>query len=471
MESRIADFVTALPEEATRPVGAQTELAKLVEDLALRPMPTGRVHRAWSLGTLSAKIAAGWMTMWIRGAFANEEERARQSNEARLRAALTIFGRMGYMRGAVMKVGQLISNYPDLVPKELAEMLSHLHFEAPPMHYSLLAEHVRHELKGDPEELFGSFETEAFAAASLGQVHRAQTLAGDKLAVKVQYPGIGRTIQADMRNMSVLLSPMLLGSDRDNLMEQYAYVRDMLLLELDYESEARFLEQAREVLADLPDVVVPRVYSELSTDKVLSMERLEGLHLSEWLDTNPSQEERDRIAALLFQSTSRLFFAGKLCWGDPHPGNIMVLEDGRLGLLDFGSCRSFDEHEWDIVTLGVDGYREGGEKLREAMRFACDLSEKQAADPDRMQYLEDYSLWYWEPMENVDEAFDFTDPAYIQHGMKLFGECSQKRYTRAHPVNLYNARFLYGVRVLAHTMKARCYVGRIFQEEIAHAGL
>ena len=471
MEPRIADYITALPEEANRPDSAQTELAKLLEELAMCPIPTGRVHRAWSLGTLSAKIAAGWMTTFVRGAFAGEKEREREQSEARLRAALTIFGRMGYLRGAVMKVGQLISTYPNLVPKELAEMLANLHFEAPPMHYALLAEHVRHELGGDPDDVFESFETHAFAAASLGQVHRARTKSGDELAVKIQYPGIGRTIQADFRNMSLLLGPMLLGGDRDNLIEQYSYVRDMMLLELDYQSEARFLERARTALADIDDVVVPRVYTDLSTGCVLSMERLEGLHLAEWLDTDPSQEERNRIADLLFRSTSRLFFSERLCWGDPHPGNVMVLNDGRLGLLDFGSCRAFDDHEWRIITLGVYGYRGGDEEFAEAMQVACDLNEKQLADSGRMKYIKDYVSWYWEPMDKPDESFDFTDPAYIQRGMELFGEGSRKRYTRSHPVNLYNARFLYGVRALAHMMRAQIFVGRIYEEELKRAGI
>jgi len=470
MDTRIANYVAALPEEAFQVDSAQAELAKLLDDLAVRPIPINRVHRAWSLGTLSARIAAGWMATWVRGTFASEEQRIQQKSEARLRAAFAIFGRMGYLRGAVMKVGQVISTYPDLVPKELAEMLSHLHFEAPSMHYALLAEHVRHELGGEPEEVFESFEREAFAAASLGQVHRATTLSGEALAVKVQYPGIARTIEADFRNLSVLCAPMMLGVDRDNLQAQYCYVRDMLLMELDYESEAAFLERAREALRDVDEVVVPRVYREHSTRRVLSMERLEGLHLSEWLATNPSQAERDRIATLLFRATGRLFFSERLCWGDPHPGNIMILDDGRLGLLDFGSCRAFDDEEWSLIELGVAGYREGGEKLMEAMRVSCDLSEKQAADPDRMRYLEEYAMWYWESMCNEEEAFDFTDPEYIQRGMKLFGEASRKRYTRSHPMNLYNARFLYGVRVLAHLMEARVYVGKITSEELARAG-
>ncbi len=474
MDTHIADLAASLPEDLLEPEGAEAELARVLADLASRPVPTGRIHRAWSLGTLSARIAAGWMVTFVRGAFAGEEERVRRSNETRLRAAVAILGRMGYLRGAVMKVGQLLANYPDLVPEQLAQMLSRLHFEAPPMHYALLAEQVRRELGVEPEELFANFEREAFAAASLGQVHRARSRDGHELAVKIQYPGIGRTIRSDFRNLSVLCAPMLLGADRDSLAAQYAYVRDMLLLEIDYESEAHFLERARTALADMEDVVVPRVYRDLSTAKLISMERLEGLHLSEWLETNPDQTERDRIGALLMRATTRLFFSERLCWGDPHPGNVMVLNDGRLGLLDFGSCRAFDDHEWKLVTLGVEGYRHGGEKLREAIRAACELSPEQAADPERMRFLEAYTLWYWEPMEAEemgDGMFDFGDADYIKRGMKLFGETTKRRYTRSHPMNLYNARFLYGVRVLSHLMRARIPVGRIMTEELARAGI
>lgn len=471
MNTRIADLVASLPEELHEPTSAQAELARVLADLASRPVPTGRVHRAWSLGTLSAKIAAGWMVTWVRGAFAGEEERTRRANEDRMRASLAILGRMGYLRGAVMKVGQILANYPDLVPEQLMNTLALLHFEAPPMHYALLGEHVRHELGAEPEELFASFERKAFAAASLGQVHRARTREGDELAVKIQYPGIGRTIESDFKNLSILAAPMRLGPDGANFAAQMAYMRDMLLLEVDYESEARFLERAREALSEVDDVVIPRVYRDLSTRRILSMERLEGLHLTEWLATDPPQSERDRIGDLLNRATGRLFFSERLCWGDPHPGNLMVLEDGRLGMLDFGSCRSFDGHEWGLITLGVDGYREGGAKLREAMSVGCELSAKQAADPERMRFLEAYALWYWEPMAAGDEAFDFSDPDYIQRGMKLFGETSSRRYTQSHPVNLYNARFLYGVRVLCHLMKARVHAGTITHEELERAGI
>jgi len=471
MDARIAELIAAVPEDVTEPESAREQLARFLAEVASRPVPVGRVHRAWSLGTLSARIAAGWTVTWLRGWFADADQRVRRANEERVRAGLAVLGRMGYLRGAVMKVGQLVATYPDLVPEVLSEMLARLHFEAPPMHYALLAEHVRRELGGEPDELFARFEREAFAAASLGQVHGALSHAGEELALKIQYPGIGRTIESDLRNLSLLLAPMRLGADGENLAAQIAYVRDMLLLEVDYESEARFLERARTALAELDDVIVPRVDRARSTRRVLTMQRLAGHPLSVWLASEPDQAERDRVAALLFRATTRLFFGERLCWGDPHPGNVMVLDDGRLGLLDFGSCRSFDGHEWRLMRLGVDGYREGGAKLREAMLAACDLTDEQAADAERMRLLEEFVLWYWEPMARGDEPFDFSDPEYIRRGMALFGETSRRRYTRSHPVNLYNARFLFGVRVLAHTMRARVHAGTIMREELERAGL
>lgn len=470
MNSNIARYVSALPEEATEPNGAQAQLAELLLDLSSKPVPTGRVHRAWSLGTMSAKIGAGWAVERVRSTFAGAEERERRADEARLRAAVAIFGRMGYLRGAVMKVGQLLSSYPDLVPEQLLEMLSRLHFEAPPMHYALISEQLRRELGGEPEELFARFERNAFAAASLGQVHGARAHDGRDLAIKVQYPGIGRTIESDLRNLSVLTAPMRLGADRDNMKAQFAYVRDMLLLEVDYANEAAFLDRARAALAELDDVVVPAVDREFSTNRVLAMERLRGLHLHEWLATSPSQAERDRIGELLFRATGRLFFGERLCWGDPHPGNVMVLDDGRLGLIDFGSCRSFDEYEWYLVQFGIRGYRDKGETLREVIRVSCELSEEQARDEERMAFLEKYVLWYWEPMEH-EGPFDFSDPAYMQRGMEYFGEATRRRYTRSHPMSLYNARFLYGVRALAHAMGARIDAAKSTAEELERAGI
>src|SRR5579872_5105408 len=174
----IAELIRALPEE-TDPI---TDSARLPEPLAavsLRPVPVGRVRRLGALATLQARIAAAYLFLWIRGRFKGAGERERLAAEAHWKTALRVLDSMGYLRGAVMKVGQTLANFPDIAPVEFVETLDKLHSDAPPMHWSLLREMVHSELGDDPENLFAAFDKQAFAAASLGQVHRARLKTGE----------------------------------------------------------------------------------------------------------------------------------------------------------------------------------------------------------------------------------------------------------------------------------------------------
>ncbi len=186
------------------------------------------------------RIRALWVRQWLASAEANE----RAEIETNLRVALKIFHRLAYLRGAMMKVGQTFGSFPDIVPAQFVETLDKLHFEAPPMHFSLLRELVRNELGKDPEDVFASFETRAFAAASLGQVHLARLKSGEEVAVKIQYPGIARTIDADMRNLGALLFPLRLSKDWEYVHRQFEEIHRMLQQEVDYEREAKSLRRA-----------------------------------------------------------------------------------------------------------------------------------------------------------------------------------------------------------------------------------
>src|SRR5207253_4173048 len=171
----------------------------------------------------------------------------------------------GYLRGAVLKGGQTIANFRDLVPDEIEETLSRLHFEAPPMNFSLLREQVHSELNGDPEEIFAFFDTTPFAAASLGQVHRARLKTGQEVAVKIQYPGIARTIRSDLRNILALMTPFRLTKDFENGKQQLQTLFQALELETDYEHEARLTETAPALLTTDDGDIVPRGCREYST--------------------------------------------------------------------------------------------------------------------------------------------------------------------------------------------------------------
>jgi predicted unusual protein kinase regulating ubiquinone biosynthesis (AarF/ABC1/UbiB family) len=176
MQTNLADLLAALPKEVDEPGASIGEAAirALIEKLGGVPVPVGRLARMWALGSLKAKIAAAYIAHWVRSLGMGADARQRDLNETHLRAALQLLGSMGYLRGAIMKLGQVLANYPNVVPLEFADVLGRLFFEAPPMHFALLREHVRNELGNKPETLFDDFETEAFAAASFGQVHRAR---------------------------------------------------------------------------------------------------------------------------------------------------------------------------------------------------------------------------------------------------------------------------------------------------------
>jgi predicted unusual protein kinase regulating ubiquinone biosynthesis (AarF/ABC1/UbiB family) len=468
MSSKIADIVATLPADLDPEPSPQTELAELLAGLRHRAVPTGRVRRLGVLSTLPAKVAAAYAWNWVGSTLADPERRTRRKSETHMRAALILLGRMGYLRGMAAKLGQLFANYPDVLPEELSDVLEHLHFEAPPMHWSLLAELVHDELGAEPEERFAAFDREAFAAASLGQVHRARTRGGTDVAVKIQYPGIARTIDADFRNMTMLGTPMRLSSDWDNLIEQWRDIHEVCQREADYAREAANLERTARALADLAgDVVVPRPHRDLSTERVLTMDFVEGAHLREYLAGDPPQAERDRFGALILRVVTRLYYSERAVYADPHPGNFFFASGGRLGLVDLGCLRDMDADEWDLTMALVEGLRDE-DKLREAIQRACVMTEDPKRFEQRYSLVRDLCEWYWEPLR-TDAAFDFAANDYMQRGIRIFGECTRRGYTRSMPINNWSARCFFGVRSMLHALGARVEFKRIHDEELERA--
>jgi predicted unusual protein kinase regulating ubiquinone biosynthesis (AarF/ABC1/UbiB family) len=469
MNTRVERLIAALPEDLGAEETTDGALADLLARLSRRPVPTGRIHRAWSLGTLPAKIAAAYFAAWLRGRFAGREERERLRNEASLDAALRLLGGMGYLRGMVTKMGQALASWPDVLPGPFADALGSLHFQAPPMHYSLLSEFLFDELGGDPREVFAEFDTEPFAAASLGQVHRARLRAGPEVAVKVQYPGIARAIDADMRNFRALLAPMRFRSDFAGIQELMEDVRRTLVRETDYRREREYGEHARRILADDDRFVVPRVFEEHSTRRVLTAELLPRVHLDAWLARRPSREERDRYAGLVFRATDRLMLSGRLTWADPSPGNFLFLPDGRLGLIDFGCCRRFDDEEWAFLLQALRAVRGGEEERLRAFRMGRMIPEDEPRDSPLAVLLGEVADWLWEPL--LTEGGFEVDEAYMRRGIELLAESARRGSATYLPVNIWTNRLFYGARAFLYRLGGRADYRRIHEEEVARAGL
>lgn len=446
---------------------AQAELARVLGEVSARAIPTGRLSRMWSLGTLQAKILAAYLTWWLRSGFQDAEKRQRGLDETHIVAALQVLGRMSYLRGAVMKLGQTIAHWPHVVPSSFADVLSRLYMDAPPMHYALLREHATRELGGAPEEVFEAFEEEAFAAASLGQVHRARLRgSGLPVAVKIQYPDIARTIREDMRNLKASGFPMRLSGDWKNLHAQYESIERMLEREVDYEEEARQQSRARETLAALEDIVVPRVHAEHSTRRVLTTELLEGVHLDR---LRAGQKLRDAHGAQIARAIFRLWYSGRIVYADPHPGNFLFLADGRLGLLDFGCCHAFSDDEFRYVmeferACLEDPAANAGLLVR-AVAEGCDLDPEELSGP-RLEKMIEYCDWLWEPLR-TDGPFDFGAPGHFERGVRLYGEFVKRRWTRSKPVNVWLTKVFFGVRAMLAHLEARVDYRQIMLEESA----
>jgi aarF domain-containing kinase len=328
----MAELMDALPEPADHvPAALPPAVPGRLDDWALRPVPVGAFRRLRVLGTLQAEVGAAYLFLWLRGWFKSAAEKERLAAETHWSTALRVLDSMSYLRGATMKIGQTLANFPDIAPPAFVETLERLHYDAPPMHWSLLKEMVHNELNGDALERFAAFETRAFAAASLGQVHRARLHSGEDVAVKVQYPGIARTIRQDFRNLFFFLLPARFSRDWENTRQQFEDLRIRLERETDYEQEAAMQERVRRQFRDEDGIVVPRVYREYSTGRVLTMDYLAGKTLDQFVATNPPQDERNEFARKIMRAWYRMLYAGRLLYMDFHPGNFLFLMTAGWG--------------------------------------------------------------------------------------------------------------------------------------------
>lgn len=273
-----------------------------------------------------------------------------QGNAAALAAAL------GGLKGPIMKVAQLMATIPDALPPEYAAELATLQNQAPPMGWAFVKRRMMAELGPDWMARFASFDKEPAAAASLGQVHRARALDGTELAVKLQYPDMQSAVEADLKQLSILLAihrRMEPAIDTSEIAEEIgARVRE----ELDYRREAAHAALYAAMLADEPAVRVPRIHAALSTGRLLTLDWLEGRRLLDYV--GEPLEVRNRIARAMFAAWWLPFSRFGVIHGDPHLGNYTVFEeDGAaagINLLDYGCIRIFPP---SFVGGVVDLYR------------------------------------------------------------------------------------------------------------------
>jgi predicted unusual protein kinase regulating ubiquinone biosynthesis (AarF/ABC1/UbiB family) len=297
----------------------------------------GAVKRAARLMQLGASLAGSYLGYQMQRPFFDKETAIGQRKSLRLKQAKQVRQELQDLRGPIMKLGQALSMQTHFIGAELVDELSALQMQAPPMHPTLMRAQFKSSCGRYPEEVFRSFEPEPFAAASLGQVHWAVTRSGEDVAVKIQYPAMREAIESDFQALRAAgFAARLTGHLKESIIRE---VERGILEETDYVKEAGNIEHFRKALTPLNFVRVAKVHRELSSDQVLTMSRVPGLRLQEFLKTNPPQELRDRLGAGLTRLFFFQLFRVQALHADPHPGNYLFNNDGTIGLVDFGCVK------------------------------------------------------------------------------------------------------------------------------------
>ena len=308
--------------------------------VAAPPLPT-RVYRFANVLLLASRIYSRYKAIQLWSRYFDNTHKEHRYRRQDLRAARALYAASIRLEGLLIKACQFIATRADILPDEWVATLSGLHDSVPPRPFAIIRQQVETELGRPLEKVFVQFDPIPLAAASLAQVHQARTSDGRQCAVKIQYPGIEGIIHADLRNLMFTLR-LLAWLEPD--FDFRIIARELLKyipMELDFLNEARNCETLRRNFASRPDVVIPKVYEEFSTRRVLTMELVEGVKITNTAGLAMAAIDKHEVAQKLIEIFTEMILRDGFFHADPHPGNILVQPGPRLVLLDFGLAKDF----------------------------------------------------------------------------------------------------------------------------------
>ena len=376
--------------------------------MAKDDLPQGRVRRTAKLGTVIGSEGARYAGTRAAN-LARSKERAGAAMDARhLEAAERMVDVLGTMKGAAMKIGQLASFIDtEFIPDEYRDLyqdkLSTLRSEAPAMPWKKVKGVLEEEWDEPVEELFAEFEQEATAAASIGQVHRAVLPDGRQVAVKVQYPGIAEALRADLQNAGMLMRMAKALAPGLDARAAAAELKERVLEELDYEYEAQNQRAFSRAYRGHPFIYVPDVITRLSRRRVLVTEWVDG-HGFDYVKALP-QDEKDRFGEIVFRFCFGSVYHIQHFNADAHPGNYLLMDDGKVAFLDFGMTKQLDKEQIALEIAAIAAaFDHDPERLRAALHDLGFVHKPERVDAERlMEHVRAVGGWY---MQDRDVMID-----------------------------------------------------------------
>ena len=418
-------------------------------------IPVSKVQRAAKFISTGAKVGGNYVKHYAKkmvNPSMNKEE-LHQNNAA------DIYNSLSELKGSALKVAQMMSMDKNLLPRAYQDKFTMAQYSAPPLSYPLVVKTFQKYFQKTPEQLFDFFSRTAKNAASIGQVHQAKK-DGKLLAVKIQYPGVADSVSSDLKLVRPFALRLLNMNERelDHYMEE---VEERLLEETDYTLEVARSREISEACDHIPHLLFPKYYDALSSERIITMDWIEGKHIKEWMETKPSQNLKNQVGQALWDFYHHQVHHLKQVHADPHPGNFIVQEDGTLGIIDFGCVKVMPKDFYTgYFSLIKPGLVKNQEEL-DHIFYALDFISDQDTDQEKMYFkgvfTEMISL-LGKPF-HVDR-FDFSNDAYFEEIFRLGDRISndpmfkKSRQARGSKHGLYINRTYFGLYNLLNQLQA-----------------
>jgi len=424
-------------------------------------IPVSKVARATKFVGTGIKVGSNYLKYSIKK-IANPELDKEQLHEDN---AKDIYESLAVLKGSALKVTQMLSMDRGLLPRAYRDTFAMAQYAAPPLSGPLVVKTFQTEFGKSPSYLFDHFDMKASFAASIGQVHLAQK-DGKKLAVKVQYPGVANSIHADLKMVKPIALAMFSLNEKD--VDRYmAEVEDKLIEETNYQQEMQYALEITNACKHLNGLVFPTYYPELSSSKILTMDWLEGMHLKEFLLTNPSQEIRNLVGQRLWDFYEFQIHQLRMVHADPHPGNFLIKEDGTLGIIDFGCVKVIPDSFYNPYFALLDT-----SILKDRMTAMAIFEELEFVHPsDSKNEKDEYFALFTSMIELLarpfqSDRFDFADINYINEIYKMADELKENeklrysKHARGSQHGLYINRTYFGLYTLLHELGSNIEIKR-----------
>lgn len=430
-------------------------------------IPTGKVERASRFVATGLKVGGNYIKHYTKKLIDPSTSR----EELHADNAEDIYDTLSNLKGSALKVAQMLSLDRGMLPKAYTERFAMSQYSAPPLSGPLVVNTFLKTLGKTPAQLYDKFEMRASNAASIGQVHRAWK-GGKELAVKIQYPGVANSVRSDLR----IVKPFALrivGMNEVDMDKYFEEIEGKLLEETDYRLELRRSMEVSAECAHIPNLVFPAYYPELSSDRIITMDWLQGFHLKEFLEREPLQEVRDRIGQALWDFYQFQVHALKKVHADPHPGNFLMRDDGTVGVFDFGCIKEIPEDFYVNYFLLTNQ-----EVLKDEVRRREIYTNLEMIHPsDTEKEIQFFSGLFQKMIDMLTlpftrETFDFGDESYftaIYEYMDYISnlkEVRESKVARGSRHSLYINRTYFGLYSILSDLKARVVTGEERLREI-----